>query len=70
MQIAVHAMTGLDPDKEVWITNVHPFAPEGMASAVGEEGNVWSDYGMRWDSIRRMRANCATWSGSMASISF
>jgi hypothetical protein len=50
MQMAVHATTGLDPEKEVWIVNVHPFAPEGMASAVGEEGNIWSDYGMRWDN--------------------
>jgi hypothetical protein len=47
MQIAVHATPGLDPEKEVWIPNAHPFAPEGMAVAVGEEGNVWTGYGMR-----------------------
>jgi hypothetical protein len=50
MQIAVHATPGLDPEKEVWIPNAHPFAPEGMASAVGEEGNAWTGYGMRWDN--------------------
>ena len=50
LQLAVHATPGLDPEKEVWIPNAHPFAPEGMALAVGEEGNVWTDYGMRWDN--------------------
>jgi hypothetical protein len=25
VQIAVHATPGLDPEKEVWIRNAHPF---------------------------------------------
>lgn len=50
LQLAVHATPGLDSKQEVWIPNTHPFAPEGMALAVGEEGNVWTDYGMRWDN--------------------
>jgi hypothetical protein len=50
MRMAVHATPGLDPEKEVWIPNVQPFAPEGIAVAVGEDGNLWTDYGMRWDN--------------------
>ena len=50
MRIAVHATLGLDPENEVWIPNAHPFAPEGMAVAVGEENSVWTDYGMHWDN--------------------
>jgi hypothetical protein len=50
MHMAVHAAPGLDPEKEVLATNAHPFAPEGVAMAVGDEGSVWTDYGMRWDN--------------------
>jgi hypothetical protein len=50
MHMAVHATPGLDPEKEIIATNAHPFAPEGVAMAVGGEGSTWSDYGMRWDN--------------------
>jgi len=50
MQIGVHAAPGLDPDKEILATNAHPFAPEGVAMAVGDESSTWTDYGMRWDN--------------------
>jgi hypothetical protein len=43
MQMGVHAAPGLDPDKEVFATNAHPFAPEGVAMAVGDEGSIWTD---------------------------
>jgi hypothetical protein len=50
MHIAVHAAPGLDPEKEIMAINAHPFAPDGVAMAVGDEGSTWSDYGMRWDN--------------------
>ncbi len=50
MQMAVRATPGLDPEKEVWATNAHPFVPEGVAMAVGDVGSTWADYGMRWDN--------------------
>jgi hypothetical protein len=50
LQMAVRATPGLDPEKEVWATNAHPFAPEGVAMAVGDTGSTWADYGRRWDN--------------------
>jgi hypothetical protein len=50
MHIGVHAAPGLDPEKEIFATNAHPFAPEGVAMAVGDEASTWTDYGMRWDN--------------------
>jgi hypothetical protein len=50
MRVAVHATPGIDPEQEIWLTNAHPFAPQGVAVAAGEQGSVWADYGMRWDS--------------------
>jgi hypothetical protein len=50
MHMAVHAAPGLDPEKEIIATNAHPFAPEGVAMAVGDQGSTWTDYGLRWDN--------------------
>lgn len=50
MHMAVHAAPGLDPEKEILAMNAHPFAPEGVAMAVGDQGSTWSDYGMQWDN--------------------
>jgi hypothetical protein len=50
MQMAVRATPGLDPEKEVWATNAHPFAPAGVAMAVGDTRSTWADYGLRWDN--------------------
>jgi hypothetical protein len=50
MQMAVRATPGLDSEKEVWATNAHLFAPEGVAMAVGDTGSTWADYGLRWDN--------------------
>jgi hypothetical protein len=47
--LAVHAAPG-QGDAEIWATNAHPFAPEGLAFAVGDAGSTWEDYGMRWDN--------------------
>ena len=37
MDMGVHPAPGLDPEKEIFATNAHPFAPEGVAMAVGNE---------------------------------
>jgi hypothetical protein len=50
MHIGVHAAPGLDSEKEILATNAHPFAPEGVAMAVGDQSSTWADYGMRWDN--------------------
>ncbi|MGI8553638.1 MAG: DUF1326 domain-containing protein, partial [Dehalococcoidia bacterium] len=49
MQMGVHAVPGL-ADAEIWAAGAHPFAPEGVALAVGEGGSTWEDYGMHWDN--------------------
>ena len=50
LHMAVHATPSFLPDKEIWATNAHPFAPDGLAMAVGDQGSTWEDYGMRWDN--------------------
>ena len=50
MRLAVKAAPSAVPDKEVWVTNAHPFALEGVAVAVGDQDSTWADYGMRWDN--------------------
>jgi len=54
MQLAVRPVpSAMGADQEIVATNAHPFAPQGVALAVGEEGSTWSDYGMRWDNSGR-----------------
>lgn len=54
MQLAVRPIpSALGEDLAVMATNAHPFAPQGVAMAVGEEGSTWSDYGLRWDNSGR-----------------
>jgi hypothetical protein len=38
------------PDGEIWATNAHHFAPEGVAMAVGDESSTYTDYEMHWDN--------------------
>jgi hypothetical protein len=47
--LAVHAAPALG-NAEIWATNAHPFAPEGVSMAVGDPDSIWEDYGMRWDN--------------------
>jgi hypothetical protein len=37
-------------DEEIWGQTGHPFNPDRLAFAVGDEGNFYEDYGMRWDN--------------------
>jgi hypothetical protein len=53
MDMAVRAVPSINPDGEIWAGNAHPFAPQGVAMAVGEAGSTWEDYGMRWDNSGR-----------------
>ena len=50
MHMGVHAIPAGDPDAEIWAANAHPFNPQGVAMAVGDEGSTWADYGLRWDN--------------------
>jgi len=51
MQLAVRAVPSvMGEDRELIALNAHPFAPDGLAMAVGEDGSTWADYGMRWDN--------------------
>jgi hypothetical protein len=49
MHMAVSPLPSLDPDKEIWALNAHPFSPQ-VAMAVGDQNNTWADYGMSWDN--------------------
>jgi hypothetical protein len=49
MSLAVHALPGGNPDKEMWVSDASPFAKE-VSFAVGDDNSHWSDYGMRWDN--------------------
>lgn len=48
--LSVHAAPSIVPDQEIWATNAHPFNPQGVAMAVGDEDSTWEDYGIRWDN--------------------
>ena len=51
MQLAVRPVpSAMGEDRELIASNAHPFAPEGVALAVGEAGSTWADYGLRWDN--------------------
>lgn len=50
MAMAIHAAPSINPDGEIWATNAHPFAPEGVAMAVGDDGSTYSDHGLTWDN--------------------
>ncbi len=51
MQLAVRAVPSvMGEGRELIALNAHPFAPDGLAMAVGEDGSTWADYGMRWDN--------------------
>jgi hypothetical protein len=50
VSLAVQAVPSIAPDDAIWAANAHPFAPAGVALAVGEEGSTYNDYGMSWDN--------------------
>lgn len=50
MAVSVRATPSIDPDGEIWARNAHPFAPQGVAMAVGEDGSTYTDHGLQWDN--------------------
>jgi hypothetical protein len=50
MHVGVQAVPSMSPEGAILVDNAHPFAMQGLAMAVGDEGNRWEDYGMRWDN--------------------
>jgi len=54
MDVAVRPIaSAMGEGVEMVAANAHPFAPDGVVMAVGDEGSTWSDYGMRWDNSGR-----------------
>ncbi len=50
MSLAIHPAPSINPDGEIWAKNAHPFAPEGVAMAVGSANSTYTDHGLRWDN--------------------
>ncbi len=50
LSMAVRPVQSMIPDQEMLAVGMHAINPQGVAFAVGEEGSIWSDYGMRWDN--------------------
>ncbi len=65
MRVGVHAAPSMNPDGAIMASNAHPFNMEALALAVGDEGNRWEDYGMRWDNSGKNGHYAAIrWSGN------
>jgi hypothetical protein len=65
MRVAVRPAASIVPDADIRMSNAHPFALEGLALAVGEDGNTFADYGMRWDNSGQNGHYAAIdWSGA------
>jgi hypothetical protein len=50
MRVGVRAVPSMNPEAALVVSNAHPFAMDALAMAVGDDGNQWEDYGMRWDN--------------------
>ncbi len=50
MDLRVSALPRLGSDEEIWVAAGHPFSPDKLALAVGDDGSTFADYGMRWDN--------------------
>lgn len=51
--IGVSALPGGVPGAEMTITAMHPFNPDAIVLAVGDQGNSYQDYGMAWNNSGR-----------------
>ena len=64
MALGVHPIPSVT-NQEVWAVNAHPFNPQGVAMAAGNEQSTWEDYGMRWDNSGKNGHYAAiTWSNA------
>jgi hypothetical protein len=50
MQMSVRPLASLRENEEIWASTGHPFNPDKLALAVGEQGSTFTDHGMRWDN--------------------
>ena len=50
MHMAVEPLGSMHASGEIWGALGHPVAPDRLAFAVGREGSVFTDHGMRWDN--------------------
>jgi hypothetical protein len=54
MDLAVKPIaSAMGEDAEMVAVNAHPFNPDGVVMAVGDDNSTWSDYGMQWDNSGR-----------------
>jgi hypothetical protein len=64
MHVGVRAVPSMNPEGAIMASNAHPFAMDALAMAVGDDGNRWEDYGMRWDNSGKNGHYAAIrWSG-------
>jgi len=50
MHMSVNPLPTAHPSGEMWANIGHPVSPDKLALAVGEPGNSYTDYGMRWNN--------------------
>jgi len=50
VNMSVTGVPSMKPDEVVWTEAGHPFAPDRLALATGNDGSIFTDYGMRWDN--------------------
>ena len=53
LHMAVRPLPTLDASGEMWVNAGHPFNPERIALAVGDDGSSYADHGMRFDNAGR-----------------
>ena len=64
MRVAVTGYPGITGEG-IAADGAHPLFPTGLMMAVGEDGSVYEDYGMRWDNSGRNGHYASfTWSNS------
>lgn len=51
MKLAIEAIPSMKEDgSEAWVSSGHPFAPEMLVLAAGQQGSTYSDHGFNWDN--------------------
>jgi hypothetical protein len=51
MKLAIEAIPSMKADGgEAWVSSGHPFAPDMLVLASGQQGSTYSDHGFNWDN--------------------
>jgi len=50
VNMSVSGFPSMKPDAEAWVDSGHPFSPDRLALAVGEQGSTLTAFGMTWDN--------------------